>query len=457
MRSNQVLSNVMKDAVCAAPGASTLPRTRGEITSIGDFASQLSNAISPKMSSSTRSVSTKSSDTADRSEAEAATGGVAEQGTLKQADKTEKTEEGTLSGCMTDDWSQIQDQDEETPTGVWAILANNILTRVNETVNSPENIEHAYETVSRNLALGSTLCGVAGFQSVAEQLGITPEELYKISSELFAKAKANMMANPEKYPALELGGGASITFTAATDGSTNGSAVASNDAELTALGDAAMLLQGDNDISGSSQGSNTNQTGNNLDQAGGLLAPFSPDMTLELPISSEDAANGAQMSREVEQDIVNNMLDSIQSAVTAQKSVLRVQLKPEVLGGIEIELTMTAEGINAQLRTNNQQVQTLLNTELTQLMASLRERGVQINSLDVVYSQLASGDMMFQSGDGRSDGEWANEDRSAAQAASRATRRAAEALDIEYATGAYDDLSDFYDEDEQTVGVVYDA
>lgn len=369
--------------------------------------------------------------------------------------KTEETTDAAVTTQVTSDQSDSSDEAQAVVAA--SVLTNDWGLRVNDILNSPENLENAYQRVSENLALGSMLSGINGFNFMADQFGITPDELFKISNELFAKAKAELIATGGGSSSLGLEGGASFTIKAAADGPTTTAdplAVASNDAEQTASAGANALLQSDN-ISDNKSGSDASQTGTNS-FANSILAAFKADTTLELPVSVAELEQGAQLSNEASQSIVESMLDNVQSAVSAQKSTLRVQLKPEVLGGIEIELTMTSEGINAQMRTNNQQVQALLNTELTQLMDSLRQRGVQINQLDVVYSQLASGDMMFEQGDGRNDGAWA--DNKAALAAARATKRAAEPLDMGYATGAYEDLSTYDAQEQENVpGVVYDA
>lgn len=409
------------------------------------FRTDLTNAMAGKASSSTRASSAKRGSSGDSVTVYSASA------TSENAD----TKETVTTPVSSDDDETTA---EAQATMAASVLADNWGLRVNDILNSAENIANAYQKVSENLALGSMLSGPNGFNFMADQFGITPEELYKISSELFANAKADLMENSGKYTALELEGGASFTIKAATDGSTSDQlAVASIDAEQTASASASALLQSDN-ISGSGGKSEANASKSGTNSfASNILAAFKPDVTIDLSASAAELTSGAELSSEVRQDIVDSMLDNIQSAVSAQKSTLRVQLKPEVLGGIEIELTMTSEGINAQMRTNNQQVQALLNTELTQLMDSLRQRGVQINQLDVVYSQMASGDMMFQSGDGRNDGAWADDDNKAALAAARATRRASELLDAGYATDAYEDLST-YDADEQdAAGVVYDA
>lgn len=419
------------------------------------FRSDLSNAMASKASSAARA-RTRQRDDSPESDITVYSASTTARDELAQP-KTEETSDGATTLGAADDESDASG--EALSTIAASVLTNDWGFRANDILNSPENLENAYQKVSENLALGSMLSGINGFNFMADQFGITPDELFKISNELFAKARAELVANGGGSSSLGLEGGASFTIKAATDGSTTTQdplAVASNDAEQTASAGANALLQSDN-ISGSDNksGANASQTGTN-DFASSILAAFKPDTTLDLPVSATDAASGAQLTREVQQDIVNSMLDNVQSAVSAQKSTLRVQLKPEVLGGIEIELTMTSEGINAQMRTNNQQVQALLNTELTQLMDSLRQRGVQINQLDVVYSQLASGDMMFGQSSSN-DGAWADEDNKAALAAARATRRAAEPLDVGYATGAYEDLSTYGADEQDAAGVIYDA
>lgn len=106
--------------------------------------------------------------------------------------------------------------------------------------------------------------------------------------------------------------------------------------------------------------------------------------------------NGELAPRAAQNAFFEGVLEQVQTAVTEQQSELYVQLKPDVLGGLSIRLVMTEEGVSAQVRTSNQHLQAMVSAELSQLEATLRDRGIQLVQMDVIYDQSASNQYLDQ-------------------------------------------------------------
>lgn len=129
------------------------------------------------------------------------------------------------------------------------------------------------------------------------------------------------------------------------------------------------------------------------------ILPFSQQeaaATIQLP----DAPEALQAS-EVRQTVSAELFEQVQTAVLSEKSDVYIQLKPEVLGGIAIHLAMTDEGLRAQFRTTNQNVQYLMNEQVTELTNALKDKGIQVVQMDVIYSEMAGFQHLNQEHQGR--------------------------------------------------------
>ncbi len=121
---------------------------------------------------------------------------------------------------------------------------------------------------------------------------------------------------------------------------------------------------------------NTNQT----DAGQNIMAT-----TDNLPVNVESGAVTVLDASGAREVLQQNIFDQIQTAVMTGKQEISLQLKPDTLGGLLIRLTMTEDGLKAQVRTSNQEVQQLVTAEIVQLEENLRARGIQVVEMDVIY------------------------------------------------------------------------
>ncbi|MDO5112373.1 MAG: flagellar hook-length control protein FliK [Clostridia bacterium] len=122
-----------------------------------------------------------------------------------------------------------------------------------------------------------------------------------------------------------------------------------------------------------------------------VLANAQPDAVVTLPA---DAAQARQV-------VAQTLLDQVESAVTAEKSELFIKFKPDVLGGMQIHLSMTQEGLRAQIRTSDASVRGMIGAEMNQLTDSLRARGIEVVEMDVYYEQQTANNQFLDQQSGR--------------------------------------------------------
>lgn len=85
-------------------------------------------------------------------------------------------------------------------------------------------------------------------------------------------------------------------------------------------------------------------------------------------------------------ELIDNKLES------PDKREIKIRLKPEELGSVEITLVKSADGvIEAHFRTENPQTQQLLNETLAQLRESLENSGIKVGSLETSCGSTFAG------------------------------------------------------------------
>ena len=132
---------------------------------------------------------------------------------------------------------------------------------------------------------------------------------------------------------------------------------------------------------------------------------------MKTPIWSSQGGNAAAAQFQVPQaeqsavqkNVATSIVDSIKTAVDDSKSELVVQLKPEHLGGLEISLTMSDSGLTAKMKTSQESVQNMIHNQIGMLQDSLREKGIPVVHMEVVYDQTQNSMNFSHNGNG---GQW---------------------------------------------------
>jgi flagellar hook-length control protein FliK len=143
------------------------------------------------------------------------------------------------------------------------------------------------------------------------------------------------------------------------------------------------------------------QAGNTKKASHPTAAPIHPNEASVLEVQTE----GDNIApRELNEGFFDALTEHLETAATNGQDELYIQLKPEVLGGLSVRLLMTDEGLHAQVRTSNQNLQAIMNAELSQLADALRDKGIQVAQLECVYEfmtgneQFAGRQQHFQDG-----------------------------------------------------------
>lgn len=107
--------------------------------------------------------------------------------------------------------------------------------------------------------------------------------------------------------------------------------------------------------------------------------------------------------------ILSQVIEHVRTNVNKEKSEFFLQLKPEHLGGLSIMLSADDKGIVAKMMTSNHDVQYMLQSDMNQLQAALREKGIHVVQMEVIYDQTANSTAKDHGGQGQKwDGNTGN-------------------------------------------------
>ena len=98
------------------------------------------------------------------------------------------------------------------------------------------------------------------------------------------------------------------------------------------------------------------------------------EITLERPIESAGLAN--------------SVLEIMQTSITNGNNSLFIKLKPDFLGGIAIKLAMSEGGVVAKIVTTSERTQNMLASQLTNLESTLKDKGIDVARMEVLYNPL---------------------------------------------------------------------
>lgn len=102
--------------------------------------------------------------------------------------------------------------------------------------------------------------------------------------------------------------------------------------------------------------------------------------TLEAPATNEVTTT---YSTSDTQNIMNQMLEAVKLEVSPQVTELKLQLHPESLGNVHVQLTAKEGMLTASFTAQNEVVKNVLETQMIQLKETLEQKGIQVEAVEV--------------------------------------------------------------------------
>lgn len=83
------------------------------------------------------------------------------------------------------------------------------------------------------------------------------------------------------------------------------------------------------------------------------------------------------------QEVFDQIVERIRYSVSNNIKELKVELKPEFLGKLDIKLIQDEDGIKAKIKVDSLHTENILKTEMAQLVDSLRDKNIDILNIDI--------------------------------------------------------------------------
>lgn len=250
-----------------------------------------------------------------------------------------------------------------------------------------------------------------------EQLSLTPEELSDVIETVEAREKSEQGVNEQDPNLMEASKEekepAKITISVeqstetvklATDEKGNvvqveGTISKETDKAAETQPEGQGRRQGHGNEEGSSKGGF--QTGNPLldtllqDRMSAAEAPFESSASFMTPES---------------QDIMNQILDYMKIQLKPDMNQLEMQLHPESLGTLHIQITSKGNEVTAQFHVQNEAVKAAIEGQIVELKEALREQGIKVEAVEVNVQSNAFESALWQ-GQGRDENAYEDGER----------------------------------------------
>jgi len=110
----------------------------------------------------------------------------------------------------------------------------------------------------------------------------------------------------------------------------------------------------------------------------------------QVTFSNYTLKNISDVKAEIGQVVKDTIVKNVFTVNALGKKDMEIQLSPDNLGKITIKLQSDQGQMNIKIYASNSEVKDAISVQTLQIVESMKEQGIKINHLDVVYSNLSS-------------------------------------------------------------------
>ena len=92
-------------------------------------------------------------------------------------------------------------------------------------------------------------------------------------------------------------------------------------------------------------------------------------------------------------NLLDEMISRIEMAQTESQQTMTIQLKPEFLGKVALEIAMDAAGLHVKIAAADPSVRGMINGQINALIESLENKGIEVVEVEVAYTGVNNGDL----------------------------------------------------------------
>ena len=118
--------------------------------------------------------------------------------------------------------------------------------------------------------------------------------------------------------------------------------------------------------------------------------PITEGIKLERFQASQQMRQAADTPVRTE-NLFDEMVSRIETMHTENQQTVTIQLKPEMLGKLALEIAMDAAGLHVKISAADNEVRAMINGQITALIESLEHKGIEVVEVEVAYTGVDNG------------------------------------------------------------------
>ena len=91
------------------------------------------------------------------------------------------------------------------------------------------------------------------------------------------------------------------------------------------------------------------------------------------------------------ENLFDEMVSRFETMQNENKSAMTIQLKPEFLGNVTLEIAMDAAGLSVKINAQNSDVRNIINGQINSLVETLQNKGIAVTEVEVAYTGVNNG------------------------------------------------------------------
>jgi len=122
-----------------------------------------------------------------------------------------------------------------------------------------------------------------------------------------------------------------------------------------------------------------------------IAPPLSEGIKPEQFKASQQMTQAALSTPVKPENLFQEMISRVEMMQNDSKSTMTIQLNPEFLGRVALEVAVDAAGLHVKINAEDSGVRSMINSQLTALIESLESRGTEVVEVEVIYTGINNG------------------------------------------------------------------
>jgi len=132
-----------------------------------------------------------------------------------------------------------------------------------------------------------------------------------------------------------------------------------------------------------------------------VLPPLSEGIRPEQFQASQQMTQAALSAPVKTENLFEAMISRVEMMQNDTKSAMTIQLNPEFLGKVALEVAVDAAGLHVKINAEDSGVRSMINSQITALLESLENKGLAVAEVEVIYTGINNGAFKEPGDDGQ--------------------------------------------------------